>query len=968
MVTTKKFSEFSNGGNLENSDTTVGLKGGANTKFNNPWTFLAPGSTATRPVIAPDMYNRLRFNTDNDTYEYYDSIDAVWKTVNTTSGPVYPVTLTVAAATTPATNLNATYANGAAGVGATVTANANGALILDGFAVANGDILLLKDSPNDLGGQTAGANGIYTVTSSGSIGTPFILTRSTMWDQPSEFVVGQVFAVTNGTVNAGSEWILTNAPTVISDNGDAADYISFAEYTPATQGYVNLIGNQTVYGIKSFVDPLVAENMLATPMILLNDPASTNQNTATVIMSIVFGDLIIGSNIPSGIAILSGNQLSLSSAANTNVTLQPGTGGFVQINTSVGVDAIIDDDTLATATHTNLATAASIKAYVDNQIAGPAILNLIYVSPNGSDATGNGTSTLPYATYEFARSSVVATASATNPYVIYMLGYFTIVGDMMLSPFVHVQGTNTEGSVINLTGEVNLDALFGTEINPFTHIKDLGLDAVGGINLTFPSYQNSTIHFDNVDFNSTTQINVVGSGTNATPELILIENCISIKSQPPVSFTNMNGAIVDGNMNGVTSINSSAVTNNFLILNNIIAQTGNVTFQTTSTGTQVSLILAASLVGSAFTIDGTLSTINIDSSSYQNTPIFLNGATIAQLVPLSNSDGELANVNFTPVNYTPIGSATYIAGSVTGNLAGIDVAIAAAGSGTVNPGTANEIAYYATTGSAVSGLTGANSSVLVTNNTGVPSMLASASLTGQVLQGSTTGTPTWSTPSYPSASGSAGQIIRADGTNNLYSTSTFADTYPISTILYASSTNVVTGLAAANKAVLTTNATGVPAMTALAADGQLIIGSTAGAPAAATLTAGTGISITNASNSVTINATGGGFAVATIAGTSQAAAVNTTYIALNAGQTTVTLPAVYAVGDTVSLIGSTANVGGWILATAAGDTVRVNNATTSTGGTVTSAAIAGQCIEVVCDVANSSWIMRTNVSTILTTS
>lgn len=40
----------------------------------------------------------------------------------------------------------------------------------------------------------------------------------------------------------------------------------------------------------------------------------------------------------------------------------------------------------------------------------------------------------------------------------------------------------------------------------------------------------------------------------------------------------------------------------------------------------------------------------------------------------------------------------------------------------------------------------------------------------------------------------------------------------------------------------------------MAPDGQIIIGSTAGAPAAATLTAGTGITITNASNSITIAA------------------------------------------------------------------------------------------------------------------
>ena len=66
---------------------------------------------------------------------------------------------------------------------------------------------------------------------------------------------------------------------------------------------------------------------------------------------------------------------------------------------------------------------------------------------------------------------------------------------------------------------------------------------------------------------------------------------------------------------------------------------------------------------------------------------------------------------------------------------------APAGSGTVNSGTANQLAYYAATGTAVSGLTGANSATLVTTASGVPSMTSSMT-NGQVLIGSTGGTPT----------------------------------------------------------------------------------------------------------------------------------------------------------------------------------------------------------------------------------
>jgi hypothetical protein len=104
----------------------------------------------------------------------------------------------------------------------------------------------------------------------------------------------------------------------------------------------------------------------------------------------------------------------------------------------------------------------------------------------------------------------------------------------------------------------------------------------------------------------------------------------------------------------------------------------------------------------------------------------------------------------------------------------------------------------------------------------------------------------------------AGQVLQSAGAaaDPAFSTATYPATTTISQILYSSSNNVVTGLATANRGVLTTGATGVPVITALALDGQIIIGSTAGAPAAATISSGSGISVTNGSNSITIAVNG----------------------------------------------------------------------------------------------------------------
>lgn len=78
VVLTKKFSEFVVGGDLPNNAITVGLGNNANTQYNNPWTFLAPGTTAERPVPSAAIFDRLRFNTTLNVYEYYDTVSAMW--------------------------------------------------------------------------------------------------------------------------------------------------------------------------------------------------------------------------------------------------------------------------------------------------------------------------------------------------------------------------------------------------------------------------------------------------------------------------------------------------------------------------------------------------------------------------------------------------------------------------------------------------------------------------------------------------------------------------------------------------------------------------------------------------------------------------------------------------------------------------------------------------------------------------
>lgn len=81
-IQTIKFSQMPSGGNIANNDMVPGLgsSGGSsiNVLYNNPWTFLPPGSTADRPIPNPSMYYLLRLNTDLQVYEYYNPITPAW--------------------------------------------------------------------------------------------------------------------------------------------------------------------------------------------------------------------------------------------------------------------------------------------------------------------------------------------------------------------------------------------------------------------------------------------------------------------------------------------------------------------------------------------------------------------------------------------------------------------------------------------------------------------------------------------------------------------------------------------------------------------------------------------------------------------------------------------------------------------------------------------------------------------------
>lgn len=157
--------------------------------------------------------------------------------------------------------------------------------------------------------------------------------------------------------------------------------------------------------------------------------------------------------------------------------------------------------------------------------------------------------------------------------------------------------------------------------------------------------------------------------------------------------------------------------------------------------------------------------------------------------------------------------------------------------------------------------------------------------------------------------------------------------------------------------LLVTN--GASAMTVLGAatNGQIPIGSTGANPVLATLTAGAGISITNAAGSITLAVTSSGFTWTDVTGATQALVPQNGYLTDRGGGVTYTLPSSSAtIGDTILVTGK---LGLATIAQNAGQQILISSSSSTIGvGGSVAATNVGDCITLICITGGTSSVWR----------
>jgi len=217
-----------------------------------------------------------------------------------------------------------TYNNG----NGTLTADANGALSIDGVATVVNDRVLIKNQ------ASAVQNGIYKVTATGSGSAVFVLTRSPDADTAAELTGGTFFFVEQGTANADNGYVATHngTPTFGSTS------ITFAQFSGAGQisagDALTKTGNQIDVAVDDSSIEVASDALRVKALGITNAMLAGSITTAKLAGSITNAKL---------------SNSTISVAADSGTTNAVDLGDTLTISGGEGIDTSVSGDTLTLA-------------------------------------------------------------------------------------------------------------------------------------------------------------------------------------------------------------------------------------------------------------------------------------------------------------------------------------------------------------------------------------------------------------------------------------------------------------------------------------------------------------------------------------------------------------------------------------------------------------------------------------------
>jgi len=185
-------------------DNRIVSRAASETLTNKTLTTAALGSALDAGSYKIENLSNPTAGTDAANKQY---VDAVAQGINIhTSADV----------ATAGSDLGATFAagttdaDGGTGIGATLTASSNGAIVIDGYtSLVVGSRVLVKDQ-TDLT-----QNGVYVVTTLGDAGTPWVLTRAEDYNNSikDQVIAGDFVFISFGNSLANTAWVQINEGT-----------------------------------------------------------------------------------------------------------------------------------------------------------------------------------------------------------------------------------------------------------------------------------------------------------------------------------------------------------------------------------------------------------------------------------------------------------------------------------------------------------------------------------------------------------------------------------------------------------------------------------------------------------------------------------------------------------------------------------------------------------------------------------